>query len=77
MAKSKKFELRVVQNDTGWTVEIIRQKTAKETIVSKSQDGFASEAEAQAWGETELVSFLEALTERNKRRAINREIKDA
>ncbi|SIS99704.1 DUF3622 domain-containing protein [Neptunomonas antarctica] len=75
MSKSKKFELRVVQNDTGWTVEIIRQKTAKETIVSKSQDGFTSAEEAQAWGETELESFLKALTERNKRRAINREIK--
>ena len=41
-------------------------------VVSKQQDGFATEADAQAWGETELKSFLHQLEQRNKRRALLR-----
>ena len=67
MVKSKKFIYRVTQNGTQWSTEIVRRKTAKETVVSKKQSGFPSEAEAQAWGETELVSFLKNLKARNQR----------
>jgi hypothetical protein len=73
MAKSKKYDFRVVPGKSGWTAEIIRRVTARESAVSKSQDGFATEAEAQVWGETTLKSFLESLTERNKRRALKRD----
>lgn len=69
MTKGKKFDFRVTQQDTTWTAEIVRRKTARETIVSKSQDGFASEEAAQQWAQTELASFLKNLAERNKRRA--------
>ena len=72
MAKGKKFEVRIVQKEASWAAEIIRQITSKKTVVSKSQDGFTSESEAQAWGEAELKSFLQTLTERNKRRAAGR-----
>ena len=75
MAKGKKFDYRVVQDDTSWTAEIIRQITSRETVVSKSQGGFASESEAQAWGESELKSFVQNLSERNKRRDKQRESK--
>lgn len=72
MAKSKKYDFSVLQQDSSWAVAIIRQVTSTKTVITKSQDGFASEAEAQAWGETELTSFLHQLTERNRRRTAKR-----
>ncbi len=67
MTTNKKYDYRVVQGKKHWIVEITRRVTSKKTVVSKSQDGFATEADAKAWGEKELVSFLENLTKRNKR----------
>jgi len=72
MATGKKYDYRIVQNDATWTAEIIRQVTSRKTMVSKSQEGFASESEADAWGQKELQTFLEKLKERNKRRAKQR-----
>jgi len=66
MTTNKKYDYRVVKGKTDWTAEIVRRVTSKKTNVSKSQDGFASEAEAKAWGEKELPAFLENLTKRNK-----------
>lgn len=66
MTTNKKYDCRITQEGTSWTAEIIRRVTSKRTTVSKSQDGFATEAEAQAWGEKELKSFLDNLIERNK-----------
>ncbi|MEJ1354223.1 MAG: DUF3622 domain-containing protein [Candidatus Sedimenticola sp. (ex Thyasira tokunagai)] len=73
MAKSKKYDIRVVEAKGSWSAEIIRKVTSKETVVSKSQDGFATEAEAREWGEKELTSFMKSLGERNKRRNERRE----
>ena len=75
MTQSKKYDYRVVQDNTCWSVEIIRRVTAKKTVVSKSQGGFASEAEAQEWGKTEKEAFLQRLNlnEQNKRRSKKRE----
>lgn len=67
MTQSKKYDYRITQNKKTWTTEIIRRVTSKRTAVSKSQDGFATEAEAKAWGEKELASFLDNLGKRNKR----------
>jgi len=67
MTTNKKYDYRIAQDGTSWTAEIIRRVTTKKTAVSKTQDGFATEAEAKAWGEKELKSFLENLAERNKR----------
>jgi len=69
MAKGKKYDYKVTQNDSTWTAEIIRQVTSRKTVVSKSQDGFASEAEATDWGKAQLVEFLEQLKEKNKRKS--------
>jgi len=71
MSTHKKYDFRIVQDNTSsspsWMAEITRRVTSKKTTVSKSQDGFATEAEAKAWGEKELALFLENLTTRNKR----------
>jgi hypothetical protein len=69
MTQSKKYSLRITQDNATWTAEILRRKTAKQQIVSKTQSGFTSESDAQAWGETELKTFLQHQVERNKRHA--------
>ena len=70
--KGKKYDFRVVQDNDLWTAEIIRRKTSKETVVSKSQAGFSSQADAQEWAETELKIFLHSLAERNRKRSEKR-----
>jgi len=72
MTKGKKYDYRIKQDNDSWAVEIIRRKTAKETVVSKSKSGFSSESAAQEWGQTELETFLQNLSERNKSRAEKR-----
>lgn len=69
MAQNKKYDYQVIQDNATWTTKIIRQVTSKKTIVSKRQDGFTTESEAQAWGEEEIKLFLQHLNERNKRRS--------
>lgn len=73
MSKNRKYEYRVLQDDNGWSAGIVRQASRHRTVVSKSQDGFSSEAEATAWAEAELKTFGQAQSERNKRRDIRRE----
>ncbi len=69
MAKSKKYDCTVVQQDSQWTAQIVRRITSTKTLVSKSESGFATEAEALAWGQKELKGFLQTLDARNKRRS--------
>ena len=61
-----KFNLRIVQDDSGWTAEIFRKITVKEMKVSRQKDGFSSEDEAKAWGEAELKSFVYDLNVRKR-----------
>lgn len=68
MSQSKKYAFRVFEANNGWKTEITRRMTATKTVVSKSHDGFASEAEATAWGEQALQDFLGKQVERNKRK---------
>ena len=72
MTKGKKFDFRVVPGKDGWSAEIIRRASRQKMVVSKSQDGFASEAEAQEWGEKELKEFSQNQNERNKKRSETR-----
>lgn len=74
MAKVKKYDYRLLQVDASWRAEIVRRVTARKSMVSKSQDGFATEAEAQAWAEEALKLFAENLSERNKRRSEKRNL---
>ena len=72
MTKGKKYDYQVTQNNTYWTTKIIRQVTSTKTIVSKRQDGFSTESDAQAWGQSEIKIFLQNLVERNMRRSQQR-----
>ena len=67
MPKSRKYDILVTQTEAGWSGEIVRRASAKKSVVSKTQDGFTTEAEAQAWADAQMVVFL-ALNERNKRK---------
>ncbi len=67
MNKGKKFDFRIVADKKTWTAEIVRKVTSKKFHVSKSKDGFATEADAITWGESELKSFVQNLADRNKR----------
>lgn len=64
-----KYVYRVVQDDAGWTAGIIRRVTARETMITKSQAGFATEAEAIVWAEKELANFAQNLSQRRVERA--------
>jgi len=76
MSKGKKYDYRVLKNRNDWKVEIVRQATSSKTVVSKRQAGFATEAEAKEWAEVELKAFIENLSEKNKRHAKLRELRD-
>ena len=69
MAASKKYNVKIKQDGATWSTKITRRISSQRTITSKKQDGFASEAEAQAWGEQEIALFLKNLSARNKRRS--------
>lgn len=71
MAKSKKYTCRIAQDNDVWTAEVVRRVTSKKSIVTKSQAGFATDDEAEAWGQAEVKTLVKTtnLNERNKRRA--------
>jgi hypothetical protein len=62
-----KYNSRITENGATWTAEITRRISARKTGVSKSKEGFSSEADAQEWVEKELPVFLKNLGEQNKR----------
>jgi len=72
MTQSKKYDSRLSQVNDSWTAEIIRRASAQNTVVSKTQDGFKTEAEAKQWADKELAEFTAKQGERNKRRAAKR-----
>ncbi len=68
MSKGKKFSYQVLEDKGAWKAEIVRKVSTKKTTVTKSQADFTSEQEAKEWAENELQSFMQQLSERNKRR---------
>jgi len=72
MKESKKYSIRTSQEKDTWSAEVIRRASAKKTIVSKTQAGFKTEAEATEWAEKELVLFTAKQSEQNKRRGQKR-----
>ena len=71
MMKSKKYQCNVAQDKDSWKAEIIRRVSARRSSVTMTKSGFASEAEAMAWGEQEIDALLKKqnLKEMAKRRA--------
>jgi len=75
MKQSKKYDYRVVEDNDAWTAEITRRVTSRVIVVSKGKGGFATEAEAQAWGQAEVEAFLKKTNkgEMEKRRLKEKE----
>ncbi|MCB1735597.1 MAG: DUF3622 domain-containing protein [Gammaproteobacteria bacterium] len=67
MSSTPKFTIRIVPTDDTWRAEIVRRVTAKRHHVSKAQDNFRSEAEAQSWADAELKNFLANLAKRTQK----------
>lgn len=63
---SKKYEISISQDDSTWAASILRKVSSKKTNVTKAQAGFATEAEAKEWADTELKTLLAVLVKRNK-----------
>ena len=61
----------MLQDNDAWTAEVTRRVTSRVTVVSKGKGGFATEAEAKAWGQIEVEAFLKKTNkgEMEKRRA--------
>lgn len=70
MSTNKRYNSLLSQDTTSglWRAEILRRASSKRNVVSKMQEGFATEEEANKWAETALAEFL-ALNERNKRQS--------
>tara|TARA_R100001377_G_scaffold77844_1_gene55315 strand:+ start:135 stop:356 length:222 start_codon:yes stop_codon:yes gene_type:complete len=70
MSTNKRYNSLVSVDETSglWRAEILRRASSKRNVVSKMQEGFATEDEANKWAEESLVEFL-ALNERNKRQS--------
>jgi len=75
MKQSKKFGYNLIQDGGNWSVEIVRRVSAKKTVVSKRENGFTSEADAEKWGKAEVETFLKKMNinDQKKRRARNNE----
>lgn len=72
MTKTKKYDFRLTQKNNLWSAEIIRRASSEKTVVSKHQDGFATEAEAHAWATAEIAAFLKKHGEKDKERSEKR-----
>ncbi len=72
MTTAKKYDFRLLQEDNLWVAEIIRRASSDTTVVSKRQDGFTTEAEAQAWAKSEITAFLKKYSEKDKARSEKR-----
>ena len=70
MSTNKRYNSLVSVDETSglWRAEILRRASSKRNVVSKMQEGFTTEEDANKWAESELAVFL-ALNERNKRQS--------
>jgi len=72
MSISKKYDFQTSAEKDTWKADIVRRASSKKTVISKTQTGFKSEAEAVEWAEKELALFLQKQSARNKRQANKR-----
>ncbi len=54
--------------------QIIRKASSKTFIVSKEQEGFASEEDAKKWAEEQLLAFTNTQSLNNKRQGEQRKL---
>lgn len=69
MPQSKKYGFSLSQEQGSWNAAIVRRASAKNTVITKTQSNFKTEAEAKKWAEDELALFTDKQSAQNKRRA--------
>ena len=67
MAKNNKYQINLLQTESTWQAQILRQITSKKTKITKQQADFTSESEAEKWAETELKKLIETQVQNNQR----------
>ncbi len=68
----KKYQSEIRREGNCWTARITRQITSRKSIVSKQQNGFINEMEAQEWASTNLTKFIDTQKNANSRQSVNR-----
>ncbi|MDH5301889.1 MAG: DUF3622 domain-containing protein [Gammaproteobacteria bacterium] len=70
MAKSKKYECVVSEENGSWRADIVRKVSRTKVLVTMSKDGFSDDDDAMDWGKKEISVLLKAQNakERQKRR---------
>ena len=76
MTKSKKYDYKVEQQGSTWSVQIIRKASKNKNVISKQQDDFTSVKEAKAWGEEQLLEFSSTMAKSNQRHGEHRKAND-
>ncbi len=72
MSIRKKYDCQTSEEKDTWRADIVRRASSKKTVISKTQAGFKSEADAVEWAKKELALFLQKQNARNKRQAEKR-----
>lgn len=73
---SKKYQTEVLEENGKWTARITRKLSSKKSTVSKQQEGFATQAEAETWANDTLATFIDTQKTANNRQGENRKNND-
>ena len=73
---SKKYKSKISKDGETWVASITRQVTSRKSIVSKKQEGFSSETEAQSWADSNLSEFINTQKTANSRQGTHRKDQD-
>ncbi len=77
MSNNKKYQIKLEQKDSEWVAQITRQVTSRKIVVTKQQDSFTTETEAQEWAERTLAEFIKTQQSSNARHGKNRKANEA
>jgi len=75
VASGKKYDIRIIPTESGYTAQFIRRRTQKGTVVEKEAGGFADQREAEFWAKEALRAYVAARKRRSKNRAANRAVR--
>jgi len=69
---SKKYQTSIEKKGDNWSAKILRRLSKTKTHTSKQRDDFTSEADAQAWADSELSEFVNRQKQANIRQGEQR-----
>jgi hypothetical protein len=75
VASGKKYDVRIIPTESGYTAQFIRRRTQRGTVVEKEAGGFADQRAAESWAKEALQAYVAARKQRSKNRAANRAVR--